>query len=104
MIRIAIAVGIWLGKYVVTYVVGSKIYRFIALRQNWVPFYFDANQYTSMIDDRIEWNRLKKIYPKTIMKARQHTRMDGSVTFGFRMEHNEDKTLKEYFEENDMIP
>lgn len=80
----------------------------------WKSFFFESNQFFDRIHNLSDWYRLKKAYPHlsdTQLLAAKEATYRGQLSieerkkranFGFRWEHDGEKTLLDYFKENGM--
>lgn len=80
----------------------------------WKRFYFESNQFFDYIENLDDWQRLKSAYPRLsddeLLDAKQATYngslsqkvMDAHNNYGFRLEHDGDKTLRDFFKESGM--
>lgn len=75
----------------------------------WSRFFFESNQFFQHINGPADWERLRQAYPKLsdekLLAAKEAT-YQGSLTpdyrakhpnYGFRLEHDGEKTLKDFF-------
>ena len=80
----------------------------------WKPFFFESNQFFQMVNSMDDWKKLQKAYPnysnEQLLTAREATwngqrslnvRLQ-NPNFGFRLEHDGEKTLKDFFIEHGM--
>lgn len=81
---------------------------------NWTPFHFESNLWFGKVESREDFESLKKAYPHLteaeILQAKEAT-YNGSLSadhrlafpnFGFRIEHDGQKILADFFRENGM--
>lgn len=69
----------------------------------WKNFHFDGNLINDIITCKEHFMLLCATYnlkPEKILQARQKPGFPDS--FGFRLEHDSERTLKDFFEENNM--
>jgi hypothetical protein len=81
----------------------------------WKPFFFESNQFFDTIRGMEDWKRLRNAYPtfsdEDFLDAKEATwkgnlseeRRNAKPNYGFRMEHDGTKKLRDFFEENKMI-
>lgn len=81
----------------------------------WKQFHFEANQFFDNIAGPDDWQRLRNAYPKlsdeTLLNAKEATyrgtraveERAARPNFGFRIEHDGEKSLRDYFVEHDML-
>ena len=82
----------------------------------WKPFRFEGNLYVGLISTPDDWEKVKNAYKghftiEELLKAQIHGEKfefdvpyQGPDRFGFYQEYDGDKTLKEFFDENEMEP
>lgn len=83
-------------------------------KQSWTRFFFESNQFFDNIENLTDWQRLRDAYPELsdekILAAKEAT-YRGTLSlsdrakrpnFGFRREHDGEKTLGDFFVENGM--
>lgn len=80
----------------------------------WRSFFYDSNWFYDSIDTPDDWQRLRNSRPEAsdeqLLQARESTfrgqrRLEDREkypNFGFYAEHDGEKTLKDFFEENQM--
>ena len=81
---------------------------------SWKRFFFESNLFFDHIDGPEDWERLRKAYPNLsddqLLAAKEAT-YGGTRSaehrlsrpeFGFRYEHDGEKTLRDFFNENGM--
>lgn len=81
---------------------------------NWVHFFFESNQFFDTIKDEKDWQRLRDAYPNLtddeLLNAKEAT-YEGSLSkdirdkrpnYGFRIEHDGERTLRDFFKSNKM--
>lgn len=84
------------------------------MNNQWTSFFFESNQFFQHISSLDEWQNLRRAYPdysdEKLLAAKEAT-YGGTRTreerakhpnFGFRWEHDGEKTLKDFFVENKM--
>lgn len=83
-------------------------------RVPWKRFFFESNQFFDHINNRGDWDRLKLAYPELsdgqLLGAREATygghrsvaEREEHPNYGFRMEHDGDRTLRDFFNANNM--
>jgi len=81
----------------------------------WKRFHFEANRFFDGIEGPSDWERLRAAYPEMnddqLLDAKEATyggtrSMDVRTmrpNFGMRMEHDGEKTLRDFFVENGML-
>jgi hypothetical protein len=81
----------------------------------WKRFHFESNQFFDGIETPNEWILLRDAYPKLsddeLLAAKEATYRGTRTTeerlkrpnFGFRIEHDGEKTLRDFFVENGML-
>lgn len=83
--------------------------------QAWTPFYFESNMFFDMVNGPSDWKRLLAAYPQMSEKeilllaqeatyggARLQAERDAHPNYGFRVEHDGERTLSEFFKEHGM--
>jgi hypothetical protein len=80
----------------------------------WKRFHFESNRFFDTIEGPEDWERLCDAYPgmddDELLSAKQATYggtmraedMAEHPNYGFRLEHDGDKTLRDFFRENNM--
>lgn len=80
----------------------------------WRRFWFESNQFFNWIENMDDWNRLRQAYPNrtddqllnareaTYKGSRDHRERDANPNYGFREEHDGERTLRDFFTENGM--
>lgn len=84
------------------------------IKPNWTRFFFESNQFFQQIESLADWRRLRGAYPQfsdaRLLEAKEAT-YGGSLSpedrathpnYGFRWEHDGEKTLRDFFLENGM--
>ena len=75
---------------------------------NWKPFSFEGNHAWGRVETLNDWFDIVKTYIAEegdgidMLAAKQHC--NGGDSFGFYAEYNGEKTLKDFFRENEMLP
>lgn len=81
----------------------------------WKQFYFEANLFFDHVSGPDGWRRLREAYPKLtddqLLDAKEATyngtlpvgQREKHPNFGFRSEHDGEKTLKDFFVQNGML-
>jgi len=81
---------------------------------NWRRFFFEGNMFFDFIENMDGWNLLRTAYPGMtdfqLMDAREATyggtrpaeEREKFPNYGFRWEHDGEKTLRDFFRENGM--
>lgn len=81
----------------------------------WQTFFFDSNMFFDNIKGPEDWHRLRTAYPyksdDELLAAREATyrgtrpqdQRDEWPNYGFRSEHDGERTLKDHFIRNDMM-
>ena len=81
---------------------------------NWKPFFFESNQFFDTISDMDGWNKLREAYPEfsddKFLGAKEATyggtlsleERDKNPNYGFRWEHDGERTLRDFFTTNNM--
>ena len=82
--------------------------------KNWKPFFFESNQFFGKINNPEDWALLKAAYPflceDQLLDAKESTYKghrrkevrDVQPNYGFRIEHDGERTLRDFFKENGM--
>lgn len=80
----------------------------------WTPFFFESNKFFQLVSSPTDWKKLQESYPDytndQLLAAREATwNGQRSVSdrlkhpnFGLRLEHDGEKTLKDFFIEHGM--
>lgn len=81
---------------------------------NWKPFFFESNQFFDTLKGPEDWLRLRAAYPElsdekllaakeaTYNDTRSQERRDEHPNYGFRSEHDGERTLGDFFKTNGM--
>ena len=79
----------------------------------WTRFWFEGNQYFNYVNGPEDWEKVKTAYSQEgcetsvdeiLDKARVCERESGPPKYGFAIECDGPKTLREFFAENGMTP
>lgn len=82
--------------------------------QPWKRFYFESNQFFDYIEGPADWQRLRDAYPRltdeqllgaeeaTYGGNRTQEERDAMPNYGFRWEHDGQRTLRDFFSANEM--
>lgn len=83
--------------------------------QTWKRFHFESNRFFDSVEGPDDWNRLRQAYPKMtddeILRAQEATYKgtrsieirNARPNYGWRIEHDGQKTLRDFFAENGML-
>jgi hypothetical protein len=81
----------------------------------WKRFHFESNRFFDGIESPLDWERLRKAFPELtvdeLLDSKEATyngtrKLEERIrrpNFGRRIEHDGEKTLRDFFVENDMI-
>jgi hypothetical protein len=80
----------------------------------WRSFWFESNQFFDNINNMSDWQRLREAYPsftdEQLLDAKEATyggvrpllERDNKPNYGFRWEHDGERTLRDFFAANGM--
>lgn len=81
----------------------------------WKRFHFESNRFFGGIENALDWDRLLKAFPELtvdeILASKEATyngtrKLEDRIrqpNFGIRQEHDGEKTLRDFFIENNML-
>ena len=81
---------------------------------NWKPFFFEANQFFDFVRSPEDWQKLRDAYPHysdgRLLEAQEATyggtrpqeEREAHPNYGFRSEHDGERTLAMFFESSGM--
>lgn len=82
--------------------------------QPWKRFYLDSNMFFDYVEGMADWQRLRDAYPRftdeQLLDAKEATykgnrpqeERDAMPSYGFRLEHDGQRTLRDFFNANGM--
>lgn len=81
----------------------------------WKKFWFESNRFFDHVSSPEDWIRLRAAYPSMtdseLLDSREATyndsltleRRDSRPNYGMRLEHDGERTLRQFFEANEMM-